>query len=102
MLQKKMGTINTTSKTPHTTRTSHTTTRNNKKTNVETAANDLLRDGKKLANELYKGSMNKVGDAEDSIQGYTDELLKKVQKNPLASVLIASGVGFVLSLLLKK
>lgn len=38
----------------------------------------------------------------DAVKEYSDELLKKVQENPLTSVLIAAGVGFLLSTLLKK
>lgn len=66
------------------------------------AASELLNEGKKYANELYKEGLNKVSEAEDSVKEYSDDLLKKVQENPLASVLIAAGVGFLLSALLKK
>lgn len=69
---------------------------------IEETTNELLDDGKRLANELYEGGMEKVNQAEKQIKEYSDELLKKVQENPLSSILIAGAVGFVLSALLKK
>ncbi len=74
----------------------------NVKAHVGEAASDLLNEGKKLASELYSEGLNKVNEAEETIKTYSDELLKNVQKNPLTSVLIAAGVGFLLSAILKK
>lgn len=59
-------------------------------------------EGKKAAKELYKEGLDKVNDAGESVKEYSDGLLKKVQKRPLASMMIAGGVGFLLSLILKK
>ena len=72
------------------------------KSHVAETASDLLNDGKKLAHELYEEGMSRIETAEDSVKEYSDELLKKVQQNPITSVLIAGGVGFLLSKLLKK
>ncbi len=69
---------------------------------VGDAANKLLNEGKKLANELYEDGAKKVALAEDSVKEYTGELLFKVKQNPLTSVCVAAGVGFLLSLLLRK
>ena len=69
---------------------------------VADAASELLNEGKKFANELYKEGLNKVDEAEDNVKEYSDNLLRKVQENPLAAVVIAAGVGFLLSALLKK
>ncbi|VEG92068.1 DUF883 C-terminal domain-containing protein [Legionella spiritensis] len=74
----------------------------NEKAHVGDAANQLLEETKKLANELYQDTLKKVGDAQHNAKDYSDELLKKVQKNPLKSVLIAGGIGFLLSSLLRK
>lgn len=85
----------------------------NQRSHVAEAATDLLNESKKYAGELYEEGINKVNSlyeesidkahqAEDAIKLYSDELLKKVQQNPLASVLIAGGIGFLLSKLLKK
>lgn len=73
-----------------------------KNIHVGTATSDLLHEGKKYANALYAEGVNKVNDAEESIKEYSDELLKKVQQNPLTSVLIAGGIGFLLSAFFRK
>jgi ElaB/YqjD/DUF883 family membrane-anchored ribosome-binding protein len=74
----------------------------NEKSHVSEAASELLNEGKKFANELYEQGLNKVGEAEDNVKQYSDELLKKVQQNPLSAILIAGGIGFLLSKLIKK
>ena len=65
-------------------------------------ATDLLNDGKKLVNEVYKNSLNKVDWAEETVKEASTKLVKKVKANPVASVLIAGGIGFLLSALLRK
>lgn len=75
---------------------------NGHQSNTSKRAEELLRDGKKLANALYEDGMHKFTEAEDNLKEYSDELLKKVQENPLAAMLISVGVGFVLSKLLSK
>ncbi|MCP0914827.1 MULTISPECIES: ElaB/YgaM/YqjD family protein [Legionella] len=70
--------------------------------NVTDAASELIQEGKKLASELYEEGLNKVHDAQKNVKEYSDEVLEKVRKNPMTSVLIAAGVGFLLSALLRK
>lgn len=81
------------------------TQRNNSGTHdekpIQRAAKDLLDDGKKLANEVYEQGMNKVNEAGTNVKQYTDDLLIRVKENPMASILIAGGIGFLLSSLLK-
>ncbi|MGC1182972.1 hypothetical protein [Legionella sp.] len=72
------------------------------KSQVRETTSDLLNEGKKWANEMCDEGMNKVNQVEDSIKECSDQLLRKVQENPLASVLIAGGVGFLLSKILRK
>lgn len=78
----------------------------NNKSHAGTTTSSLLRHGKKLANALYEDGMTKLNSkvhaTEDELKEYSDQVLKKVQQNPLSSILIAGGVGFLLSLLLKK
>lgn len=69
---------------------------------VGEAASDLIKEGKKWAHDVRDEGMHKVCQAEDSIKECSDQLLKKVQENPLASVLIAGGIGFLLSKILSK
>lgn len=72
------------------------------KEHIEAAASELLKEGKKRVNDLYEEGVHKATDVEESIKEYSENLLKKVQENPLTSVLIAGGIGFLLSRLLKK
>lgn len=74
----------------------------NKRAHVRDAASELYNDGQKLASELYQEGLNKVNAAEIEVKEYSDELLKKVKENPLTSVLVAAGVGFLLSAFLRK
>lgn len=74
----------------------------NQKSHLSDAASDLINEGKKWANEMRDEGVNKVNQAEDNIKECTDQLLKKVQENPLTSVLIAGGIGFLLSKILRK
>jgi ElaB/YqjD/DUF883 family membrane-anchored ribosome-binding protein len=89
------------------TKTTTTSTGNNKShADTEVTASELLRDGKKLANALYEEGLKKVNKTvnktEDELKEYSDELMHKMQKNPITTLLIAGGVGFLLSLLLRK
>ena len=84
-------------------RTDKTTTQKHTgKANVSQAASHLLDEGKKYAHELYEEGVHKVNDAQQQAKDYSDELAEKVKKNPLSSILIAAGVGFLLSSLLRK
>ena len=73
-----------------------------KKANVGEAASELLNESKKYAHEIYEDGMHKVTEAQQTAKEYTDEMLIKVQKNPLTAVLVAAGIGFILSSLLSK
>lgn len=72
------------------------------KAHVAEAAANLLHEGKKFANELYEEGLHKVNEAEDRVKKQSDQLLQKVQENPLTSILIAGGVGFLLAKLMRK
>lgn len=64
---------------------------------VAQAASALLKEGKKMANGLYHDGIHKVSDMQESIKGYSDEVAHKVHAKPLMSLLIAGGIGFILS-----
>ncbi len=74
----------------------------NDKADVTEAAKALLHESKKLAHEWYEEGLHKVEDAQTHAKVHSDELVKKVSENPVSSILIAAGVGFLLSSLLKK
>lgn len=75
---------------------------NSDKSHIREAASDLLNESKKYANELYQEGLNQVNVAEDNVKEYSDQLLKKIQENPLTAVMIAGGIGFLLSKILRK
>lgn len=54
------------------------------------------------ASELLKASKHKVCDVQHSIKCYSDEITHTVQTKPLLSLLVAGGIGFILSALLKR
>lgn len=66
------------------------------------AANKLFLESKKFASHLYEEGLDKVETTEDKFKAYSDEFSKKVQANPLTSILIAGGIGFLLSSMFKK
>lgn len=75
---------------------------NSKKSHVSEAAAELLDESKKFAHELYDDGLKKAGKVQKEAEVYTDELLAQVRENPLKAVLIAGGIGFLLSALLRK
>lgn len=88
----------------HTTK-HHTTHRNvtaHPRAHLKAAATELLSEGRRMANELYEEGWHRVGDVQDTAKEYSDELVKTVKRNPLTSLLIAGGIGFLLSSLFKK
>lgn len=75
---------------------------NKPKSTVSTAANDLLNESKKLATELYEEGFNKLSETELQLKNYTDNFINKIKEKPLTSLLIAGGIGFLLSKLTQK
>lgn len=69
---------------------------------VGEAAQELYEESKKMANQLYEDSRNKVQEAQSSIKMYSNDIANKVQQQPLLSLLIAGGVGFILSSLFRR
>jgi len=72
------------------------------KKNITEAADHLLEESKKLVGDMYDDGLKKVDTVKKEAQDYTEELMEQVRDNPLKSVLIAGGIGFLLSVLLKK
>ncbi len=72
------------------------------KADIAGAANQLLNEGKKLAHEIYEENVKKVGETQEHLKEYSEDLVQKVKANPIASLLIAGGIGFLISTLLKK
>lgn len=72
------------------------------KSSIKEATDELLNEGKRFADKLYREGAHRINDAEGNVKEYSDQLLKKAKQNPLATILISAGVGFILSSLLRK
>lgn len=83
----------------HNTRHNHTNSANSASIHAATA---LLGDGKKLVNKIYKDGLHTVDWAEKGVEEVSSTISKKVKSNPIASVCIAAGIGYILSALLRK
>lgn len=64
---------------------------------VSEAASNLLHEGKKMASSMYEDSKHKASEVQENLKWYTDSVASGVQKKPVASILIACGVGYILS-----
>lgn len=62
----------------------------------------LMNESKKLVSNLYQDGNRIIQHAGNDVKAYSDDVLKKVQKNPLTSLLVSAGVGLVLSLFLRR
>lgn len=76
-------------------------TNGRRKPDITHATRDFLTEGQVYAHKLYEEGMEKFEDAQKSLHHYSDEALNKVRDNPLTSVLVAMGVGFVIGKILK-
>lgn len=85
-------------KSPSTTRSKKRVIKSSRKMVADGAR--LVHEGKKLVSNLYNDGHEILHHAGNDVKEYSDEMLKKVQKNPLTSLLIATGVGVVLSVFL--
>ena len=70
--------------------------------NMNKATADLLDEGKKYARDLYEDGLKKVDEVQHNVQAHSEELLNHVRAHPLKAILIAGGVGMLLSALLRK
>lgn len=56
---------------------------------------------KDSVSDLYDEGKHKIHVLEDCIEEYSDEIIKKVKENPVTSILIIGGIGYLLMKLLK-
>ena len=97
---------------------------NGHKSNIKNQAKDIYEEGKETladayhttketaelytdklkdkVSDLYDEGKQKFNTLEDCVEDYSDELVKKVKDNPITSLLIAGGIGFILSKFLRK
>jgi uncharacterized protein YjbJ (UPF0337 family) len=78
---------------------------------AKTQASGRTREAAGSAQDLYGQAKDAARSAVDSATGYTQDALggassealaKKVQENPLGSLLVAGSIGFVLALLMRR
>lgn len=69
---------------------------------VQDNINKHYQKAKKDVGEWVDEGKKKIGDLHGDVEAYTEDLIKVVKENPLTSVLVAGGIGFVLSALLRK
>lgn len=73
---------------------------------IKESAADIINESKKMAGDVYQQGVNKmnekVHDAEEYMHDYSDKFVKKIHANPIGSVLVAVGVGMLLSSILRK
>ena len=62
----------------------------------------LMKESKKLVNNLYHDGNRIIHHAGEDVRMYSDDIVKRVQKNPLTSLLISAGVGMILSLFVRR
>ena len=56
---------------------------------------------KETASNLYQESKNKVNELEDAVCDYTEEFIHAIKEKPVKSILIASGVVYLLAKIFK-
>ena len=76
--------------------------RNQQESHVIDAANALLKESKKKVNELYEEGRHSIDHVQQSIKCYSDDVVHKVHAKPITSLLIAAGIGYILSSLLNR
>lgn len=75
---------------------------NSKKSQITGRTNHILDEVKKLGFEIYEEGKDKLDEFQDDIKVQSDRVVKKVHEKPISSLLIAAGVGFLLSHLLRR
>lgn len=76
---------------------------NNKdNSHLREAWRNYVDESKKIVNEVYLTGLEKINLQEEELASYRAELVTKIKQNPLKSVLIAGGLGYLLAKVLKK
>jgi ElaB/YqjD/DUF883 family membrane-anchored ribosome-binding protein len=73
-----------------------------RESSLNDAASTLLNDSKRVASELYEEGKNRVSEAQNNIKEYSDQIARRVNEKPLMSLLIAGGIGFLLSAIFRR
>lgn len=69
---------------------------------IQSKTESVAQQVKDTVSDMYEGGKQKVTEAEDFLCEYSDSLIKTIQEKPLTSVLMAAGVGIILSKMFNK
>jgi ElaB/YqjD/DUF883 family membrane-anchored ribosome-binding protein len=64
-------------------------------------AEHLYQQTKDKAGELLDEGRHQIESAEEHLKMYSEQVIKAIKEKPLTSLLIAGGIGFIISSLLK-
>ena len=70
--------------------------------NVKNESENVYQQVKDSACQMYEEGKKKVSNVQDYLEEHSDELIKSIKDKPLTSLLIAGGIGYALSLLMRK
>lgn len=80
----------------------HTPKLNREEEKIRKEFNECVKHADELYHEVKNKANQTVYDAQANLKEYGDNLAHFVREKPLMSVLIAGGIGFIVSSLLKK
>lgn len=63
---------------------------------------ELLQEGKNLAEDIRDAGIRKAKNSKKELDAYSHQLIELIRQKPLESMLIAGGIGLLLSTLMKK
>ncbi|WP_051555184.1 DUF883 family protein [Legionella fairfieldensis] len=63
---------------------------------------NVVKEAKKMGSQLYREGQDKMDELQNNLKQHSDKIVAKVHEKPLSSLLIAAGVGFILSRLLNR
>ena len=66
------------------------------------ATNKINKETKKLASKVYKQGRNELNSVQHTFKEKTEKITQAVHKKPMTALLIAGGIGFILSAILRR
>lgn len=72
------------------------------KVDIKNKSESVSRQVKETAADMYDEGKRRVALAEDFIEQYSDTFIKAIKDKPISAVVIATGVGYILSRIFKK
>lgn len=73
----------------------------NMNNNISDQTQQVITEAKKLGSQIYDEGKERFDDMQREVKKQSDHLSHKVHQNPLSSLLIAAGVGFLLAKIMR-